>query len=98
MAPAVKAQTTIKTPWTQISSEKISDFVGDRVIVARAADTPKVDFTTAPVWKNLEAVKNNEVYEIDNFKFWFTDPISVIGQINDLTDLFIERANDKKTK
>ena len=22
MAPAVKAQTTIKTPWTQISSEK----------------------------------------------------------------------------
>ncbi len=98
MAPAVKAETTIKTPWVQISSEKISDFVGDRVIVARAADTPKVDFTTAPVWKSLDVVKNNEVYEIDNFKFWFTDPISVIGQMNDLTDLFIERANDKKTK
>ncbi|MNP48941.1 Iron(3+)-hydroxamate-binding protein YxeB precursor [compost metagenome] len=56
------------------------------------------DYASDPVWGTLDAVKNNELYEIECYKFYFSDPISVKGQIQDIVDMMEERALENSKK
>ncbi|MEO2209582.1 AraC family transcriptional regulator [Paenibacillus amylolyticus] len=87
-----------KVGWATISNELAESYAGDYIFMAVNAKAESFDYASDPVWGTLDAVKNNELYEIDGYKFYFSDPISVMGQIQDIVDMMEERAlqNSKK--
>ena len=78
--------------WLQISAEVLSKYAGDRIFVAVDKAAEKVDYKNAPVWSKLAAVQNNQLYEIDGWRFWFSDPISILGQIEEIAKMLVERS------
>ncbi|MEH6973122.1 iron-hydroxamate ABC transporter substrate-binding protein [Bacillus sp. JJ675] len=73
--------------YTSISLEKLPDFAGDYIFIGpwqSGGDDGGVFGTS--IWKNLDAVKNGHVYKIDPIGFYFSDPISLEGQLKFITD------------
>jgi len=87
-----------KVGWATISNELAGSYAGDYIFMAVNAKVESFDYTSDPVWGTLDAVKNNELYEIDGYKFYFSDPISVMGQIQDIVDMMVERAQENSQK
>lgn len=87
-----------KVGWATISNELAESYAGDYIFMAVNAKAESYDYASDPVWGTLEAVKNNELYEIDGYKFYFSDPISVMGQIQDIVDMMEERALENTQK
>jgi len=87
-----------KVGWATISNELAGSYAGDYIFMAVNAKAESFDYSSDPVWGTLDAVKNNELYEIDGYKFYFSDPISVMGQIQDIVDMMEERALEKSEK
>ncbi|QUG40112.1 iron-hydroxamate ABC transporter substrate-binding protein [Psychrobacillus sp. INOP01] len=58
------------------SSEMLPEFAGDYVILSK---NPEVDnsFMETELWKNIPAVKNNQVYEINTKASTYSDPITL---------------------
>lgn len=81
-----------KVGWLSISSEVVDKYAGDHIFMAVNAKTETFDYANDSIWGTLPAVKNNELYEIDGYRFYFSDPISVMGQIEDIADMMDERA------
>ncbi|MCG7405933.1 AraC family transcriptional regulator [Paenibacillus sp. ACRRX] len=78
--------------WQRISLEVLAKYAGDRVFVAVGKTEDKIDYKKAPVWSKLAAVQNDHLYEIDGWRFWFSDPISILGQVEEVAKMIIERA------
>ncbi|MEC2291755.1 MULTISPECIES: iron-hydroxamate ABC transporter substrate-binding protein [Bacillus] len=73
--------------YTSISLEKLPDFAGDYIFIGpweSSGDDSAVLNTS--IWKNLGAVKNQHVYKIDPVGFYFSDPISLEGQLEFITE------------
>ncbi|MEC1355462.1 iron-hydroxamate ABC transporter substrate-binding protein [Bacillus sonorensis] len=73
--------------YASISLEKLPDFAGDYMFIGpwqSGGDDGGV-FETS-IWKNLDAVKHGHVYKIDPIGFYFSDPISLEGQLKFITD------------
>lgn len=72
--------------YASISLEKLPDFAGDYIFMgpwqAGGDDKGVLD---SSIWKNLDAVKQNHVYRIDPIGFYFSDPISLEGQLDYIT-------------
>ncbi|KXZ17620.1 iron-hydroxamate ABC transporter substrate-binding protein [Bacillus nakamurai] len=71
--------------YASISLEKLPDFAGDYIFMGpwqAGGDTGVLD---SPIWKNLDAVKQKHVYHIDPIGFYFSDPISLEGQLDYMT-------------
>lgn len=94
----VKRDIDPEVGWLQISSEIIAEYASDYIFMAVDAKAESFDYASDPLWGTLAAVKQNRLYEIDGYRFYFSDPISVIGQIQDIADLMEEReiANSKQ--
>jgi len=56
------------------------------------------DYKNDPIWGTLDAVKENRLYEIDGFQYYFSDPISIMGQVQDLADMMEERTIANKSR
>ncbi|MBH5318293.1 ABC transporter substrate-binding protein [Paenibacillus sp. GSMTC-2017] len=54
-------------------------------------DPAKDDLLQSGVWKNLDAVKNNRMFELDHQQFYFSDPISIQGQLNLITEMLTRK-------
>lgn len=78
--------------WLSISSELVSEYAGDHIFMAVNMESESFDYANDPIWGTLEAVKKNQLYEIDGYRFYFSDPISVLGQIEDTVTLMEARA------
>ncbi|MGF7534189.1 iron-hydroxamate ABC transporter substrate-binding protein [Bacillus mexicanus] len=73
--------------YTSISLEKLPDFAGDYIFAGpwqSGGDDGGV--FDSSIWKNLSAVKNDHVFQIDPIGFYFTDPISLEGQLEFITE------------
>lgn len=73
--------------YTSISLEKLPEFAGDYIFIGpweSSGDDSAVLNTS--IWKNLGAVKNQHVYKIDPVGFYFSDPISLEGQLDFITE------------
>ncbi len=83
-------------PWIQISPEVLPDYAGDYIFIAVNKDENETyDYKNEPVWKTLDAVQNDQIFEIDGWSFWFSDPISILGQIEEVTEMLVERSKNK---
>jgi len=84
-----------KVGWLRISSEVVDKYAGEHIFMAVDAKNETFDYAGDSIWGTLPAVKNNQLYEIDGYRFYFSDPISVMGQIEDIADMMDERAAAK---
>ncbi|MNO34373.1 Iron(3+)-hydroxamate-binding protein YxeB precursor [compost metagenome] len=87
-----------KVGWLNISSELVSKYAGDHIFMAVDTKKETFDYANNPLWGALAAVKNNELYEIDGYRFYFSDPISVMQQIQDIVEMMEERAKTNAAK
>ncbi|PAF29930.1 hypothetical protein CHI14_21615 [Paenibacillus sp. 7516] len=46
--------------------------------------------------KQLPAVKNNQVYELQEDRYWYFDPIAIQGQAEEFTDMIVERTQQNR--
>lgn len=83
-------------PWLQLSPELLTEYAGDYIFVAVDKATETYDYKSEPVWKTLDAVQNDQIFEIDGWSFWFSDPISILGQIEEVTEMIVQQVKKNK--
>ncbi|HFU3705817.1 TPA: ABC transporter substrate-binding protein [Streptococcus suis] len=84
-APAKVQEDIInKEGWFGVSQEALPEYVGDYVLVNVNDKTKEAaaSLKESDVWKNLPAVKNGHVIEVDYNLFYFSDPMSLDLQID----------------
>ncbi|MFI3117718.1 ABC transporter substrate-binding protein [Streptococcus suis] len=84
-APAkVQEDIISKEGWFGVSQEALPEYVGDYVLVNVNDKTKEAaaSLKESDIWKNLPAVKNGHVIEVDYNLFYFSDPMSLDLQIN----------------
>ena len=87
MPEIVKKETSKGKGYGSFSVEKLPDFAGD-YIFAESGDEKFSKTKETGLWKSLPAVKNNKVFEIDETDSYFSDPISLDQQLEEIVDLF----------
>jgi iron complex transport system substrate-binding protein len=75
----------LKVGYYALSPEVLPDYAGDYVIFSKSS-TVDNSFQTTDTYKNIPAVKNNHLFEVDAKQFYFNDPISLDFQL----DFFIK--------
>ncbi|WP_438315959.1 iron-hydroxamate ABC transporter substrate-binding protein [Sporosarcina sp. FA9] len=71
-----------------LSLEVLPEFAGDYMIFSKSSDTDN-SFTETDTYKNIPAVKNNQVYEVNAKEFYFNDPITLDFQLEYLKENFL---------
>ena len=75
----------LKAGYYALSPEVLPDYAGDYVIFSKSS-TVDNSFQKTTTYKNIPAVKNNHLFEVDAKTFYFNDPISLDYQL----DFFIK--------
>lgn len=81
-----------KETYRQISYEVVDEYAGDYIFLDQGEMINDVLGSDESVWKTLDAVKNNRVFQLDPDLFWGNDPISLRLQIKELAKMITERA------
>ncbi|MGF9699688.1 iron-hydroxamate ABC transporter substrate-binding protein [Paenibacillus sp. MABNR03] len=82
------------TQWKEISREVIGDYAGDHIFLT--VDESHANYQGDSIWQNLPAVKNNQVYELQEDRYWYFDPIAIQGQAEEFADMIVERAEQNR--
>jgi len=98
MQEKVKRDIDPKVGWIDVSSEVITQYAGEHIFMAVDLKAESFDYKNDPIWGTLDAVKENRLYEIDGFQYYFSDPISIMGQVQDLADMMEERTIANKSR
>lgn len=87
-APEKVVKDVFKDGWFGVSQEALSDYIGDYAVVNINSSTKDAaaSLKESDLWKNIPAVKNGKVIEVDYNLFYFSDPMSLDKQI----DTFVE--------
>ncbi|BCG59098.1 iron-hydroxamate ABC transporter substrate-binding protein [Paenibacillus sp. URB8-2] len=80
MPPKVK-DAVAKDGWYALSLEVMPEYMGDYVIFSRSSAMDNA-FQQTDTYKNIPAVKNKQVYEVDAKAFYFNDPLTLDYQLN----------------
>jgi iron complex transport system substrate-binding protein len=78
--PEKVKEATNKEGFFAVSTEVLKDYMGDYVIFSKNTDEDN-SFQSTNVYKSLQAVKNNHVFEADAKAFYFNDPLSMEYQL-----------------
>jgi iron complex transport system substrate-binding protein len=82
-APVEVAEQLMKEQIVEVSGEKLTDFSGDYIILTSDALT-LADLKADPIWKMIDAVKNDRVYIWSKDRSWYFDPIATLSQTEEL--------------
>lgn len=87
MPPKIK-EATAKDGYFTLSAEVLPDYAGDYIILSKdpGADT---SFMQTATYKNIPAVKNNRVYEVDARTFYFNDALTLEWQLEFFKEKFL---------
>lgn len=88
MPDKVKEQVK-KEGYYAISTEVVSDFVGDYIVLSHDQEKDK-DFLESDIIKDLPAVKNDQVLDVDLQRFAFNDAKSLEYQLEFFKDYFLD--------
>lgn len=93
-APETVKKDVFSSGWFVISQEVLADYVGDYLVLNVSKDTKDAaaSLKESDVWKNIPAVKNQKVLEVDENLFYFSDPMSLDKQLETFTAA-IKKAN-----
>lgn len=82
------------TQWKEISREVVGDYAGDHIFLTVGENNK--NYQGDAIWKSLPAVKNNQVYELQEDRYWYFDPIAIQGQAEEFADMIVERAEQNR--
>ncbi|RBP03377.1 iron-hydroxamate ABC transporter substrate-binding protein [Rossellomorea aquimaris] len=87
MPEKVKEQ-ALEPGYFALSTEVMPDYAGDYLIISK---DPKADnsFLETETYKNIPAVKNNQVYEVNMMEFYFNDPLTLDYQLDFFKEKFL---------
>ncbi|MFF2093208.1 ABC transporter substrate-binding protein [Paenibacillus sp. NPDC058174] len=85
---------------TQLSLEVLPEYAADYMFLTTYDPEKKGEeiekLKNSPVWKNLDASKNNTIFYNDFDTFYRYDPIAITGQIDMIVDMLIARSEENK--
>ncbi|PWW37218.1 MULTISPECIES: ABC transporter substrate-binding protein [Paenibacillus] len=82
------------TQWKEISREVVGDYAGDHIFLTVGENNK--NYQGDAIWQSLPAVKNNQVYELEEDRYWYFDPIAIQGQAEEFADMIVERAQQNR--
>ena len=93
-APETVKKDVFSAGWFGISQEVLADYLGDYLVLNVSQDTKDAaaSLKESDVWKNIPAVKNQKILEVDENLFYFSDPMSLDKQLKTFTAA-IKKAN-----
>ena len=71
-----------------LSAEVLPEFTGDYLIFSKHKDADN-SFEETETFKNIPAVKNNQVYTVDAMEFYFNDPLTLDYQLDFFKESFL---------
>ena len=71
-----------------LSLEVLPEYAGDYVIFSKNQDTDN-SFQETSIYKNITAVKNNRLFEVNAKEFYFNDPITLEFQLDFFQKAFL---------
>ncbi|ASJ52484.1 ABC transporter substrate-binding protein [Brevibacillus formosus] len=74
-----------------LSLESIPDYAGDYLVLSRRNGSTN-DFFQSATWKNIPAVKNNRIIEIDTEASTYSDPITLEYLLKIYTEQFLAKS------
>ncbi|MNB65975.1 Iron(3+)-hydroxamate-binding protein FhuD precursor [compost metagenome] len=77
-----------KDGWYAVSLEVLPEYMGDYVIFSKSSDMDNA-FQQTETYKNIPAVKNNQVYEVDAKSFYFNDALTLDYQLDFFIKMFL---------
>jgi iron complex transport system substrate-binding protein len=88
--PEKVKETALEPGYYAISPEVLSEYAGDYVIFSKNADGD-TSFQETESYKNIPAVKNNRVFEVNAREFYFNDPITLEYQLDFFKKAFLNK-------
>jgi iron complex transport system substrate-binding protein len=87
--PSVFPVTSPESRYEVLSNEKLPEIDPDYILLINDNEELFSNMTDLPTWKNLKAVKNNQIYQVASDS-WFGGygPIAASSMLDDLTKLF----------
>ncbi|MGM0854814.1 MAG: ABC transporter substrate-binding protein [Bacillota bacterium] len=87
MPEKVKEQ-ALEPGYFALSTEVMPEYAGDYLIISK---DPKADnsFMETETYKNIPAVKNNQVFEVNMMEFYFNDPLTLDYQLGFFKEKFL---------
>ncbi|GIN21474.1 MAG TPA: ABC transporter substrate-binding protein [Bacillus bacterium] len=79
--PEKVKEMALKDGYYALSVEVLPDYAGDYVILSKNPDTDN-SFQETDTYKNIPAVKNDRVFEVNANEFYFNDPITLELQLD----------------
>lgn len=86
--PEKVKETALKSGYYALSAEVLPQFAGDYMIVSKDKDTDN-SFQSTDTYKNIPAVKNGRVFEVNTKEFYFNDPLTLELQLAFFTKSFL---------
>lgn len=87
--PEKVKEMTSKEGYYMISSEVLPDYVGDYLVVSKYNDQDN-SYQETELYKEMPAVKNGHVVEVDGYAFMFNDSITLDYQLNYFEEQFLK--------
>lgn len=87
MPPKIK-EATQKDGYFTLSAEVLPDYAGDYIILSKEPGAD-ASFQQTETYKNIPAVKNNRVYEVDARTFYFNDAMTLEWQLEFFKEKFL---------
>jgi iron complex transport system substrate-binding protein len=92
--PAAIAKEIMEKQEVEVSSERLPTYAGDYIILTSEERT-MADLKADPIWRTLDAVKNDRVYIWKKAKSWYFDPIATLSQTEELADWLVSTGAKK---
>lgn len=86
--PEKVKETALKDGYYALSAEVLPDYMGDYVILSKFAESDS-SFQQTESYKNIPAVKTNQVFEVNGNEFYFNDPLTLEYQLEFFKEKFL---------
>jgi iron complex transport system substrate-binding protein len=86
--PEKVKEMALKDGWYALSLEVLPEFAGDYVILSKNSEMDN-SFQKTDTYKNIPAVKNNQVFEVNAKEFYFNDPLTLELQLDFFKEAFL---------
>ncbi|AIQ64034.1 ABC transporter substrate-binding protein [Paenibacillus stellifer] len=89
--PAAVEKDALGPGYYTLSNETVPQYAGDYIVLSKPATNSENAFFSTDTWKNIPAVKNGHVIEIETEKSTYSDPITLDYLLKVFTDGFLAK-------
>lgn len=87
--PKSVEEMALKDGYYALSIESLPEYAGDYIIFSRSNGTDK-SYLESDIYRNIPAVKNNRVFEVDQSSFYFNDATTLDFQLDFFKENFLQ--------